>query len=158
MSELQRLEFFVPSNRVSKSGRKRGFDGLNDIVGQSRSNRVYAAKCKNETEEWIAGFAREASSEQGWSRPSGLTTVELEFIEPDMRRDDDNVFAGSKFFLDALCTPDESKKVTVHKNGCSLVWDDDPFHVCLVTRRGPTDRENPGVKVRMTSFAEDEHE
>ena len=149
MPNLERLDVFVPTNRVSRNGRRLGMDGLNDIVRMSRGNKYAAAKRKDENEAWIAARVSEAMRDSGWVAWDGLTTVILRFVEPDMRRDDDNVFAGAKFFLDALCMPGLSGGRVVHKNGCSAVKDDDPAHVCLVTRRAPVDRLNPGVWVSL---------
>lgn len=147
---LQRLEFFIPSNRVAKNGRKSGMDGENDLVRSARGNRFAAAKRKADNEIWVSRFASEAAEDAGWSREDVLHTVELTFIEPDMRRDDDNVFGAAKFILDALCEPQPSGKFVIHRNGAGVIPDDDPFHVCLICRRGPVDRDAPGVKVRVT--------
>lgn len=146
---LERLDVFVPSNRRSKNGRKLGMDGLNDIVRMSRGNKFHAAKRKDENEIWISRHVARAMEEQGWQALDGLTTVVLRFVEPDMRRDDDNVFAGAKFFLDALCTPGGTELRTIHKNGCSALVDDDPRHVCLITKRAPINRDDPGVMVSL---------
>lgn len=142
---IETLEFFVPTNRVSKNGRKRGLDGLNEIVRQCRGNRVIAAKRKIENETWVARFASEAMQDSGWSARDCLNTVILTFIEPDTRRDDDNVFGAAKFILDALCEPSGRN----HLHGCGAIVDDDPFHCALIPRRGDPDRENPGVRVKI---------
>ena len=147
--EAEVLEFFVPSNRMDKRGRKKGMDGMNEIVKQSRTKAAWANIQKNKNEQWIAGYARAAMHKAGWKTRNCLHTVILTFIEPDMRRDDDNVFAGAKFVLDALCKPVVGDKRTVHRNGCGAVPDDDPMHVCLLCRRGDPDVENPGVRVKI---------
>lgn len=147
---IRRLEVFVPSNRVSRSGARLGFDGRNEMERQARGNRYAAAKRKAENEVWVARFVKSEMARTGWEARDALSTVELTFIEPNMRRDDDNVFAAAKFVLDALCKPSESGGRVVHANGCGAVLDDDPWHVCLITRRGKTDRLNPGVWIRIT--------
>ena len=89
---IETLEFFVPSNRKNKNGRKQGMDGMNEIVKQSRAKAAWANIRKNQNEQWVAGFARDAMKEAGWKTADCLHTVILTFIEPDMRRDDDNIF------------------------------------------------------------------
>lgn len=152
---IERLEFFVPTNRVSKSGRRQGMDGLNEIVRQSRGNVHLANKRKHENERHVAGYALEAMREAGWVPDDRLCFIELTFVEPDRRRDDDNVFAGAKYVLDALCRPHPSGGRIMHANGAGAVIDDDPFHVCLHCRRGEEDKRNPGIRVRITRKARD---
>lgn len=154
VSGIERLEFFVPTNRVSKSGRKQGMDGLNEIVRQSRANIHVAAKRKRENELHVAGYAVDAMRESGWVADDRLCLVEMFFVEPDDRRDDDNVFAGAKFVLDALCRPRPSGGNIVHANGVGAIVDDDPRHVSLRCARGETDKDNPGVRVRITRMGE----
>ena len=152
---IERLELFVPTNRVSKSGRRQGMDGLNEIVRQSRGNVHLANKRKQENERHVAGYALEAMREAGWVPDERLCFVGLTFVEPDRRRDDDNVFAGAKYVLDALCRPHPSGGRIMHANGAGAVIDDDPFHVCLHCRRGEEDKRNPGIRVRITRKARD---
>ena len=152
---IEILEFFVPSNRKNKNGRKQGMDGMNEIVKQSRAKAAWANIRKNQNEQWVAGFARDAMKEAGWKTADCLHTVILTFIEPDMRRDDDNIFAGAKYILDALCKPVVGKSRTVHRNGCGAVPDDDPMHVCLLCKRGDADPVDPGVKVSIIRESQD---
>lgn len=150
---IDTLEFFVPTNRHGKNGAKRGMDGMNDIVRQSRGKAVYANIRKCENEQHVARYAREAIEEQGWECKDTLHTVVLTFIEPDERRDDDNVFAGSKYVLDALCEPQGTEKRRIHSNGAGAIPDDDPLHVCLLCQRGKPDRNNPGIMVKIIRSA-----
>ena len=144
------LEFFVPTNRVSPGGARRGMDGLNEIIRSARAGAEVSNRVKAENEAWIAAHARRAMAECGWEAPDRRCTVEVEFVEPDLRRDDDNVFAGAKFVLDALCAPRRRGRYVQHAAGCSAIRDDDPAHVRLVTRRGACDRRDPGMRVRVT--------
>lgn len=152
---IDRLEFFIPTNRVAKNGRKQGMDGLNEIVRQSRGNVHLANKRKHENERHVAKYALEAMKEAGWVADERLCFVELTFIEPDKRRDDDNVFAGAKYILDALCRPHPSGGRVIHSNGVGAFFDDDPFHIALHCKRGEPDKQNPGVRVRITRMVED---
>lgn len=149
MADIETLEFFVPSNRKNKNGSKRGMDGMNEIVKESRACAAYANVRKAENEQWVAGFARAAMREAGWETKDRLHTVVLTFVEPNMKRDDDNIFAGAKYVLDALCKPVVGESRTVHRNGCGAIPDDDPRHVALVCKRGAEDRNNPGIKVKI---------
>ncbi len=156
MNKLDRLEFFVPTNRVSKNGRKQGLDGMNEIVRQSRTNIHVAANRKRENEQHVAKYALEAMEKSGWVANDRLCLVEMFFVEPDSRRDDDNVFAGAKFVLDALCRPHSSGGRVIHANGIGAVIDDDPFHVSLRCVRAKNDKQNPGVRVRITRMSDKE--
>jgi len=149
MQRLETLEFFVPSNRKSKNGSPRGMDGMNEIVKQSRARAAYANLRKVENEQWVAGFARDAMRNSGWQTKNCLHTVVLTFVEPNSKRDDDNVFAGAKYVLDALCKPVVGEHRTIHRNGCGAIPDDDPLHCALVCKRGQEDRKNPGINVKI---------
>lgn len=144
------VEFFVPTNRRDRRGAPRGMDGMNEIIGQSRESPYRANRRKHANEAHVARYARSAMRASGWRADDSRVTVELVFIEPDMRRDDDNVFAGAKYILDALCSP-----ASGHPRGCGAVPDDDPAHVRLLCRRGPVDRSNPGVLVRLRRASDD---
>ena len=154
MASIEKLEFFIPSNRQGKNGRKKGMDGMNEIVKQSRANSAWANIRKEANEMHCAAYARSAMRVDGWKTRDCLHTVILEFIEPDTRRDDDNIFAGAKYVLDSLCKPQVGEKRTIHKNGCGAIPDDDPMHACLLCKRGKEDRNNPGIKVTIYREAE----
>lgn len=72
--------------------------GMNEITKANRGNRYQGAKLKKDAQETIGWAIKEAH----------LTPVKRPFylhctwIEPNMRRDKDNVRAGVKFILDAL--------------------------------------------------------
>ena len=72
--------------------------GMNEITNANRGNRYGGAKLKKEAQTAIGWAIKEAK----------LTPVKRPFylhctwIEPNMRRDKDNVRAGVKFILDAL--------------------------------------------------------
>ena len=72
---IDRLEFFIPTNRVAKNGRKQGMDGLNEIVRQSRGNVHLANKRKYENERHVAKYALEAMKEAGWVADERLCFV-----------------------------------------------------------------------------------
>lgn len=72
--------------------------GVNDYTRANRGNRYQGAKLKKEAQAVVCCAIREA----------GLTPVKRPFyvhctwIEPNMRRDKDNIRFGVKFVLDAL--------------------------------------------------------
>lgn len=70
--------------------------GLNEIVGAARYNRFSGAKQKREETERCAFWAMKI---QPIKKPVSLR---IAWIEPNMRRDIDNVSGGVKFILDGL--------------------------------------------------------
>ena len=142
---MERLEFFVPSDRMSRNGGRRGFYGTNDLLRHARRSPYEAGKLKAATEAFISHHASMAMREAGWSAKDVLTSCFLTFVEPDSKRDEDNVIGAAKLVLDALCRPSSK-----HPHGCGAIWDDDPFHLslhaCVARER---DRNKPGVRVRL---------
>lgn len=70
--------------------------GMNDIINAARNNRYGAAKQKRETEALIrAQLPRglKVAGRQDWT---------FTWIEPNERRDPDNIAAAVKFIFDAL--------------------------------------------------------
>ena len=70
--------------------------GLNDIINAARTNRYGAARQKRETEAMIR-----AQLPRGL-RIEGKQAWRFVWIEPNERRDPDNIAAGVKFIFDAL--------------------------------------------------------
>jgi len=73
------------------------FDGLNEMINQARSNRYVAAKAKKEQTqrvEWFAKMAKVPKYEKAF--------ISFRWMEPNMKRDPDNVVAARKFILDGL--------------------------------------------------------
>lgn len=72
--------------------------GTNDYTKANRTNRYVGAKMKRETQEVIEWAIKAA-------RLSPITKqvdVHITFVEPNMKRDKDNIQGGTKFILDAL--------------------------------------------------------
>lgn len=152
------LEFFVPSNRVDKRGRPTHMDGINDVVGAARANTYLSAKKKREDTEWVAVYAKAAMRRCGWERPEAPVIVTTEWAEADERRDLDNVYGGVKYVLDALCTParwsDKKRAFTRNPFGCGAIVDDSRKYVGELLFSVKTDKENPGVTVRVEVMEE----
>jgi Holliday junction resolvase RusA-like endonuclease len=84
--------------------------GLNDLIGATNNNRYGGNTLKREETERCAMWAI-ASKMAPISRAVGLRIV---WIEPNRRRDIDNVAAGVKFILDGLVSagklPNDGRK------------------------------------------------
>ena len=74
------------------------FPSLNDYVDAERANRFLGSKMKREQTERVAA----AALSQGARRVPGPVTVRFLWVEPNRRRDLDNVAFAKKFVLDGL--------------------------------------------------------
>jgi Holliday junction resolvase RusA-like endonuclease len=70
--------------------------GLNDIVREARTHWSRGARQKK---EWTRACAYYAMKLQ---RISSSCKIQFTWIEPDKRRDVDNIAAGAKFILDGM--------------------------------------------------------
>lgn len=105
--------------------------GLNEIINAGRANRFKAASQKKAEQEKIR---------LQWSKARGIhfdghVNINVKFFEKDSRRDDDNVFAGLKFLLDAM-------------QEIGIIVKDSPKY-CHVTCERFTDRENPHISLTI---------
>lgn len=72
--------------------------GLNEITSSARYNRFAGANLKKKTTQLCQIYIKK-------SRPFPFVnpiSVELDWIEPNLKRDPDNIMAGCKFIFDAL--------------------------------------------------------
>lgn len=120
----------MSSHRFTIPGR---LPGLNEIVGAARYNRFAAASQKKKATELCAQHVI-ASRIPAFKGPVALT---IDWIEPNNRRDIDNVAAGAKFILDALVSsgrlPNDSRK----------------WVKALTHTFPPADKMNPRVEVAL---------
>lgn len=72
-------------------------DGLNTYTSANRTNPYAGAKMKKSNQEAVMWAIKAAKLE-----PMEAVTVHITWIEPNMRRDPDNIRFGAKFILDAL--------------------------------------------------------
>lgn len=72
--------------------------GLNEIINACRRNRFMGAKQKEKATAHC-GLQILALNVPKFTRP---VLIRLHFVEPNRRRDQDNIQSGSKFILDAL--------------------------------------------------------
>lgn len=71
---------------------------MNEYSGACRTNAYKAAKMKREAQDTVL-WSVKAHKVRKMSAP---VDVHITFIEPNMRRDKDNIATGTKFILDAL--------------------------------------------------------
>lgn len=124
---MRSITFFVPSNRTTRTGQLRGFDGMNELIAAARTNRYVAAKQERENIEYVMWHAKAAMTKERFKPIKGKAHVHIEFIEPNARRDPSNVLGGVKFILDALTKP------RAGKTGIGLIQDDSYKYCDLTT-------------------------
>lgn len=72
--------------------------GLNDYVDMCRRNRYGAAKAKKENQHLVCWSIKKHKI----LRFKNPVSIEFVWIEPNMKRDKDNIAFAKKFILDAL--------------------------------------------------------
>lgn len=144
------LRVTIPTNRTYTSkrnhGKPRGMDGQNEIIGQNRANRHYAAKMERQNVDHCAEFIREAMAAQGYEpmteedrqRCSVLITIH----EPNDRRDVPNVLGGVlKYACDALTAR--------HARGAGAIWDDSVRWMPALRPTVRVDPEHVGLTITV---------
>lgn len=106
--------------------------GLNDIIGAARTHYHAAASQKKKAQKVVIEAARRAGLDE--VRLKGPTRVEITWVEPNKRRDVDNICAGVKFILDALVE-------------FGVLENDDQKHIVSIEHHILCDRGNPHVAV-----------
>lgn len=88
--------------------------GLNEYINAERSNRYKGAHIKRQTQNDIEIFIRQAINKGTLHRHENQCELEITWIEPNNRRDGDNISFATKFIQDALVEmgvfPDDSRK------------------------------------------------
>ena len=105
--------------------------GLNDMTDAARRNRYESAKMKKEYTELVAWCAKRA-------RLPRFDRVDVTFtwLEPNRKRDKDNIMAGQKFIFDGLVVAGVLKN-----DGWRQIGD--------VVHRFAVDKHNPRVEVEL---------
>lgn len=103
----------------------------NDIIeasklGTQRNNYKPFAQMKRESEERVMWAAKAARIKP----VAGKVNVRIHWIEPNMRRDKDNIHAGTKFIFDGLV------KLGILKND-GWTWIGDISYAYSVNRTNP---------------------
>lgn len=115
--------------------------GLNEYTKANRDNRYEGGKMKRETEDMIQYFIRSGLKHHTFSNP---VRIDFLWVEPNMRRDKDNIAFAKKFIIDALV-----KEGTIKNDG----WQ----NILGFTDHFDVDKNNPRVEVSIyeEQFAED---
>lgn len=115
------ITFFIPGPtwmyRGSRKIRTDGhhtFPSLNEYM--TVCNRSYHGQghAKKDLTEWCYKYAHRAKLAEGWVTPKGQVSIELEFVEPNRKRDADNIAFASKFILDGLTWPRDKREGNGH--------------------------------------------
>lgn len=144
------LEFFVPSNRVTKSGRIAPLDGLNELVSAERQGYRAGNSLKRRNGLNAQQFCEFAMRRHGWKCPECRCLVTLTFVETSNRRDPDNIFGGAKFILDGITKPRGCKEF-----GAGAIEDDSQRWIDLAFGPILVDKNNAGCKVRIETMQEE---
>lgn len=108
------------------------FIGLNDYTGACRRNRYIGAKLKREQQDMALAAIRAADLIPMRAK----VDISFTWIEPNMRRDHDNVAFAKKFILDALVE-------------AGIIENDDPRHVGRFADDFKVNKSDPRVEVRL---------
>lgn len=138
------LEFFVPSKRLTKGGRKASMVGLNELIDAERSGTKVGNDLKRRTCANVQSACEAAMWECRWKAPRGKSVVVLTFVERDRSRDPDNIFGGAKYILDGITMPRAKKSY-----GAGAIVDDSQKYIELVFGDILVDKDRPGCWVRI---------
>jgi len=107
--------------------------GWNEYTDKERSNKYAAATLKKDTEEYISLYLIQQLRGAKIKPP---VTIKYLWVEPNRRRDKDNIAGAKKFFQDSLV-----KTGFLKNDGWQDIKDfSDSFEV---------DKQNPRVEVRI---------
>lgn len=112
--------------------------GLNEIINKSRRNAYEANKMKRDIQrELVLDFLRQVRELPDEERRfKEKVNMRIDFYEPNVKRDEDNIISGMKFINDALqeagIIPNDSQKfLHIERNLVSV------------------DRENPRIEIEL---------
>lgn len=107
--------------------------GLNEYVTAERTSRYMGAKTRRNSEDFVAIGIKQQLKGLKINNP-----VELHYtwIEPDMRRDRDNIAFAKKFIQDALVN-------------CGVLKDDGWKYIVRFSDSFAVDKENPRIEVKI---------
>lgn len=108
-------------------------DGLNAYTKANRSNMYAGAKMKKDNETVVAYYIRKHKVKKVVGYPISL---KITWVEPDRRRDLDNISFATKFILDALV-----------KKG--IIPNDNQKYVTAIEHHVKVDKERPRVEVTI---------
>lgn len=108
--------------------------GLNEYIAVERNNRYKAAKLKRDTEQRILLVAKSQLRGVRFSEP---VIMRYTWVEPDQRRDKDNIAFAKKFVQDALVR-------------AKVLRDDGWREIKDFTDRFSVDKKDPRVEIEIT--------
>lgn len=106
--------------------------GLNEYTKANRSSYILGNKMKQKNQEAVM-WAIKAAGLRRITRP---VYIHITWIEPNIRRDIDNIRFAAKFILDALVKLD-------------ILTDDSQRHVLGISDRFMVNKENPRIIVEI---------
>ena len=125
MAERERYRLVIPGT----------LPGLNEYINAERSDKHKAAALKRSTEQLIAYMAASQLRDASFTLP---VTMSYRWVEPNRRRDKDNIAFAKKFVQDALVS-------------CGYLPDDGWRQIEHFTDDFAVDAKNPRVEVTICS-------
>lgn len=113
-------------------------EGLNAVIAANRSNKFIGAKVKRESTTLCAMAIRAAKLRKVEHYP---LTVCIDWVEPNNRRDPDNVASAKKFVFDAL-------------QETGIIENDGQRQIRSLVDTFSVDRKNPRVVVSLYECGE----
>ncbi len=117
------FEFWIPGR----------LPGMNEIIDDARSNKFKAATVKKRWTQAIACLIRKRKPIKGRCH------IYFVWIEPNLRRDPDNIRAGAKMILDGMVD-------------AGVIVKDSQKYIAGLHDIYKLDRKNPGVRVIVRSL------
>lgn len=93
------LDYMIGPRRVQELFIPGRMAGMNEIIGEARKHWSKGAAQKKEQDEIVTDCI---AYENPLKPVIGAVFLEFEWVEPDDKRDPDNIVAAKKFILDAL--------------------------------------------------------
>ncbi len=110
--------------------------GLNDYIKVERSNRFGAADMKKQYEQHIGAFIYMAVDKGTLHSHNKPCELWISWVEPNARRDLDNISFATKFIQDAMVR-------------CGVFPDDNTKYIRLIHHTFHVDPENPHIEVTI---------
>lgn len=108
-------------------------DGLNTLISANRAHWSRGANLKANNDRLVRDAIR--ADLGGWSTSSPIR-IRIDWYEPNVKRDPDNVFSAVKFILDGMVE-------------AGVIPDDGQKYVKGISHELHLDRDNPRVEVTI---------
>lgn len=110
------------------------FPSLNDFVNAANRSRWSGADMKRRETKRV----RDAALRAGLPRMEDRVDIHFHWVEPNARRDLDNIRFAAKFILDGLVV-------------AGVLWDDSRRYVGMLSDSFAIDKRNPRVEITLTA-------